>query len=367
MANKTKFLWDIPVYSVTALPSCPLHEGSQILCVSGGGGSSKTGIFNKIAVIALKDGLWTEKLHEIDVFPDVVTSLRVHPNGQFIACAIDSRTFIIPYNKETGKLDIENSKKFQTDFLPDVRDRQQKTLSYSPEGDKIATGGSDGTLRVWNSGSHTQLKEYKTEKSTELKDVSFSPTGSHIVSVQDTHIQLWDVEKTDAPVWILEKDAKESRAIFKNAKWAVDGKGDTILFVNKSIPRKESSILKFVFPGGLKDLKKPKLVKKVRTSSEEIMTSLAVDTAGQFVGVGGSEGTTISYNQHLQKMNEVKKTHNWFVSEVSFSGDGKYLISVSGDYHCNATEVRETIGVNYRLLFILLALLVLFIALYLAL
>ncbi len=67
------------------------------------------------------------------------------------------------------------------------------TVAFSPGGNYLASGGSDGTVRGWNVRSGT-LFETITGHGGAVRSVRFSPDGSTLASAgEDKLIRLWDV------------------------------------------------------------------------------------------------------------------------------------------------------------------------------
>ena len=70
------------------------------------------------------------------------------------------------------------------------------SVSFSPDGNTIVSGGSGGmeTVRLWDVNTGSLLKIFKGQ-GVWVKSVSFSPDGNTIVSgSSDTTVCLWDVE-----------------------------------------------------------------------------------------------------------------------------------------------------------------------------
>ena len=99
------------------------------------------------------------------------------------------------------------------------------SVGYNSDGDKIVSGGQDGTLKVWDAGVWTLTPptlstnlsaptlaaaslELKTEKQSAHSDfvrsVAFSPDGKTIVSGSDDQtIKVWDAGGLSPPILSL--------------------------------------------------------------------------------------------------------------------------------------------------------------------
>jgi WD40 repeat protein len=69
-----------------------------------------------------------------------------------------------------------------------------KSLSFSPDGTRIATGSDDCTVRVWDAATGQPVGEPLLGHTSSVNSVSFSPDGTRIVSGSgDKTVRLWDV------------------------------------------------------------------------------------------------------------------------------------------------------------------------------
>src|SRR5437870_12747372 len=66
------------------------------------------------------------------------------------------------------------------------------SVAFSPDGQRIVTGGSDQTAKVWEAASGRQLLQLKGH-SAEISSVAFSPDGQRIVTGRgDVAEKGWD-------------------------------------------------------------------------------------------------------------------------------------------------------------------------------
>jgi WD40 repeat protein len=68
------------------------------------------------------------------------------------------------------------------------------SVAYSPDGTTLASGGSDGTIILWDVASRTPLGEPLTRHADQVLSVAYSPDGTTLASGgSDGTIILWDV------------------------------------------------------------------------------------------------------------------------------------------------------------------------------
>ncbi len=72
------------------------------------------------------------------------------------------------------------------------------SVAFSPQGDRIVSGGQDGTVRLWQLDGTPAAAPFKGHEGYVLS-VAFSPQGDRIVSGGlDGTVRLWRLDGTPA-------------------------------------------------------------------------------------------------------------------------------------------------------------------------
>lgn len=102
------------------------------------------------------------------------------PGGKYLAVSVERNYFVHLYNCADGS---ERHLNGHIDFV--------SGLSFSPDGQTLATGSVDGTIRLWNVSNGDTLA-FLSGHMEEATDVAFSPDGRTLASLgHDEAIKLW--------------------------------------------------------------------------------------------------------------------------------------------------------------------------------
>ena len=70
-------------------------------------------------------------------------------------------------------------------------------LVWSPDGNNLAIGWADGTVRVWNKKAETYISTLR-DLDNPVTSIAWSSDGSHLsAGTEDGTVQVWDTETWD--------------------------------------------------------------------------------------------------------------------------------------------------------------------------
>ena len=111
----------------------------------------------------------------------------------------------------------------------------------------LATGGSDGFLRLWTFPEMSRTHEIKAHEK-EIDDLDFSPDGARIVTIsKDRRAFVWDVAKGRKHAEMGWDAPKGIKYLFKRIRWVFSffsytGKSNTILSSNSPTIHKMKTV-----------------------------------------------------------------------------------------------------------------------------
>jgi eukaryotic-like serine/threonine-protein kinase len=184
------------------------------------------------------------------------------------------------------------------------------TVSWSPDGELIASGSWDKTVQVWYAATGISLLTYRGHAQP-VKCVSWSPDGQHIASGSwDTSIQVWDVS-TGEPLF----DKYRHEAQVETLAWSPDG---------RHIASAGQDGIVQVWQASNK-----RTVSSYRGHSEPIW-SLAWSPDSRYLASASHDKTVLIREALTGELVLDYCNHKQQVSALAWSSDGKFI--ASGDY-----------------------------------
>ncbi|GMG08914.1 unnamed protein product [Aspergillus oryzae] len=135
----------------------------------------------QLNILPQVEDLWSAGLQTHEGHSSSVLSVAFSPDGQTIASG-SSDTTIKLWDAKTG-MELQTFKGHSSSVL---------SVAFSPDGQTIASGSSDKTIKLWDAKTDTELQTFKGH-SDGVRSVAFSPDGQTIASGSyDRTIKLWD-------------------------------------------------------------------------------------------------------------------------------------------------------------------------------
>ena len=229
-----------------------------------------------------------------------VYSVSFSPDGNTVASGSSDKTVLL-WDANTSRL-----LKTLTGHTGSVY-----SVSFSPDGNTVASGSSDKTILLWDANTSRLLKTL-TGHTSSVYSVSFSPDARKIASGSgDNTVLLWD-----ANTGRLLKTFTRHTSIVRSVSFSPDG--DTIA---------SGSWDKTV---RLWDMKTGRLLKTL-TRHTSIVRSVSFSPDGDTIASGSWDKTVRLWDAKTGRPLKTFTGHTGSVYSVSFSPDGDTIASGSSD------------------------------------
>ncbi|MBD1871313.1 NACHT domain-containing protein [Cyanobacteria bacterium FACHB-471] len=247
-----------------------------------------------------------------------VQAVAFSPDGQLLASGSNDQTIRL-WNAQTGQ--CLKTLQGHTSWV--------QSVAFSPDGKLLASGSNDQTIGLWDTQTRTCLKVLKGHKGR-LLWVAFHPDeGTLISSSEDQTVRIWDIDSGEClhiiqthVNWVL------SIALSPDGKTLTTGSnGETVKFWDLSTGKCIG-----ILPG---------YKSHVWAIAYAPLTAYNHNPECQLLATGSEDKTVRIWNAHTGECLQTLQEHNDRVWLVAFSPDGETLVSISEDQVMKFWDIQK--------------------------
>ncbi len=283
--------------------------------------------------------------------------VAMSPDGRLIAAASGGRD-----SESSGAITIWEVA--TGNKQPPLPGHGAKSMAFSPNGQRLATGGTDLTVRIWDVATGHEALTLRGHTDY-VRAVAFTLDGHRLISASDDRtIRIWDGtpwrrgEKRGEELLTLRghTDGLSAVAFHPKEPWLVTGASDaTVMKWDTQTGRKISSMKtdldtvqtlafspegeQMAFGGTwsgsatIVDALSNEHIRRLGAHVEDVMTVAFSPNGERFASGGGGEGVVMISDLITGEVIHRLKGHRWYVDDVAFSPDsqGRLIASAGSD------------------------------------
>ncbi|KAM0747959.1 WD40 repeat-like protein [Meredithblackwellia eburnea MCA 4105] len=341
-----------PVYAIDFI-------NDTIVILAGGGGSSRTGVKNRLSMYKIDPSGRQFDLveeHELSKQEDAPMSIAVDTNSKSLIAGVNSSVEVLKQGTNENlrvfsytDSSITSTKQLQT-LLTTSEDHYQKTSVFAPKGDFLAVGGTNSQISLLTFPALEEVYKpplkYDEKEEDEIFDTDFSEDGRMLVGTSSKKLCVWSTKPSTSsdegeksrpePIQTIERPVlkKELACTFRGAKFGRGKTTNNIYTIVNASPAvrsrkpKQGEKKSFV---SLWDTKSWTLV-KTRTVSMRPVTAFDVSKDGTLLAYGSSDlSVGILDAVTLRSIMTILQAHNFPVTSLKFNPSASLVISGSAD------------------------------------
>jgi len=234
-----------------------------------------------------------------------------------------------------GACTLDEVCEFQTET--EGKSPSQNVAVHSPDGQTIATGGTDGIVRFWSwSGSKEQpTMKHACAKNKEVNDLDYNMDGTKLASCDQTGVcRIWDAAGGQELLSISFAGPKKEKLNARGVRFIPPKQDPAERLVLAASGQRGPAYL------GVYDMTGAQLATVLVDSKP--LTALAVDYQGKYAGVNLATGGKRVYSlPNLKCLKKANNIHELPAPVATMMGEGTF-ISGSGDYCINILRFKVT-------------------------
>ncbi len=232
-------------------------------------------------------------------FPKNVINCCYSTNGQWFAVA------------NSNDVIVHNGKTLKTAMTLTGHTEYVRSIAFSPDGNKIASGSADHTIRLWDHMSGLTMHTL-TGHNDLVMSVVFNPNGKQIVSGSfDKTIRIWDCLTGLAHQVLIAHTGIVSSVVFSpDGKYLASGSFDNTIRLWDPIQGQTIQIL---------------------MGHSENVNSIAFSPDSLSIISGSDDQTCRLWDLKSEQTTQILSGHGSDINSVIFSPDGTQMASASSD------------------------------------